>query len=89
MAHTGNSERHLEEQRAAAAALQAGDRQLAEQLRVARARAGLVALANVRLRDQGQALRRHHDAARQALALRQLYAAASASGNEKRQRERT
>ncbi|KAM3271350.1 hypothetical protein ACQJBY_041876 [Aegilops geniculata] len=73
-------QRHLEEQRAAAATLRAGNRHLAEKLRVARARAGLVALANARLRAQGQALSRRLDAARQALALRQLYAAASASG---------
>lgn len=73
-------QRHLEEQRATAATLRAGNRHLAEKLRVARARAGLVALANARLRAQGQALSRRLDAARQALALRQLYAAASASG---------
>ncbi|XP_037439005.1 ocs element-binding factor 1-like [Triticum dicoccoides] len=73
-------QRHLEEQRAAAATLQAGNRHLAEKLRAARARAGLVALANARLRAQSQALSRRLDAARQALALRQLYAAASASG---------
>lgn len=73
-------QRHLEEQRAAAAALRAGNRQLAEQLRVAKARAGLVALANARLCAQGQTLRRRLNAASHALALRQLYAAASASG---------
>ncbi|XP_037431975.1 ocs element-binding factor 1-like [Triticum urartu] len=73
-------QRHLEEQRAAAATLRAGNRHLAEKLRVARARAGLITLANARLRAQGQALGQRLAAARQALALRQLYAAASASG---------
>ena len=41
-------QRHLEEQRAAAATLCAGNRYLVERLRVARARAGLFALANAR-----------------------------------------
>ncbi|CAM0948598.1 unnamed protein product [Alopecurus aequalis] len=72
-------QQHLDQQRAEVALLRASKRDLAEQLRGARARAALVALANARLRAEGQALGRRLAAARRALALRQLYAAASAS----------
>ncbi|KAK1625875.1 hypothetical protein QYE76_000190 [Lolium multiflorum] len=68
-------QRHLDEQRAAVAVLRASNRDLAAQLRDARARAALVALANARLRAEGQALGRRLAAARRALALMQLYAA--------------
>jgi hypothetical protein len=72
-------QRHLDEQRAAAAVLRASNRDLAARLRDARARAALVALANARLRAEGQVLGRRLAAARRALELMQLYAAYGSS----------
>ena len=66
-------QRHLEEIRARAGRLQAGNRELAARLRGVQARAALVRLTNARLRAEAGALGR-----RRAVALRQIYAAASA-----------
>ncbi|KAF8702451.1 hypothetical protein HU200_032828 [Digitaria exilis] len=73
-------QRHLEELRARAAGLRAGNRELAARLRGVQARAALARLANARLRAEAGALGRRLAAAQRAIALRQLYAAASAGG---------
>ena len=73
-------QRHLEELRARAGRLQAGNRELAARLRGVQARAALVRLTNARLRAEAGALGRRLAAARRAIALRQIYAAASAAG---------
>ena len=71
-------QRHLEELRARAGRLQAGNRELAARLRGVQARAALVRLSNARLRAEAGALGRRLAAARRAVELRQIYAAASA-----------
>ncbi|TVU48790.1 hypothetical protein EJB05_00065, partial [Eragrostis curvula] len=70
-------QQHLQEMRGRAARLRAGNRDLAALLRGLQARTALVRLANDQMRAEGTALARRLAAARRALALRQLYAAAT------------
>ncbi|KAL5206798.1 hypothetical protein ABZP36_035007 [Zizania latifolia] len=72
-------QRHLDELRVKAATLRAANRDIAARLRGVSARAALVSLTNARLRAEAHALARRLAAARRALVLRQLYAAASAA----------
>ncbi|KAG8049368.1 hypothetical protein GUJ93_ZPchr0009g2442 [Zizania palustris] len=72
-------QRRLDELRGEAAALRAANWDIAARLRGVSARAALVSLANARLRAEAHALARRLAAARRALVLRQLYAAAVAS----------
>ncbi|KQK13805.1 bZIP transcription factor 2 [Brachypodium distachyon] len=74
-------QRHLDDLRALAARLRHGNRELSARARAARGRVALVRLANAELRAEADALgRRLEAAARQALALGQLYAAAHGHG---------
>ncbi|GJM95053.1 hypothetical protein PR202_ga11749 [Eleusine coracana subsp. coracana] len=72
-------QRHLEQLRERAARLRASNRELAARLRGIQARAALVGLTNDRLRAEGSALGRRLAAAQRAIALRQIYAAASSA----------
>jgi chromosome segregation ATPase len=74
-------QRHLEELRARAARLRAGNGELAARLRGLQARTEVARLSNDRLRAEGSALGRRLAAAPRAIALRQLYAAATASAS--------
>lgn len=74
-----SKQRHLDDLRGRAARLRTGNRDLATRLRGVQARAALVQLTNTRLRAKATSLARRLNVASRALALRQIYAASSAS----------